>query len=80
MSLLERTRTFVENLFKDKLSDVYQYHNFRHTVFTVEAVINFIVITDMLQKIQIFMEGNLKLKRGFLLCTAFQGKDKFFTQ
>ena len=37
MSLLERTRTFVENLFKDKLSDVYLYHNFRHTVFTVDA-------------------------------------------
>lgn len=35
MSLLEQTRTFVENLFKDKLSEVYLYHNFQHTSFTV---------------------------------------------
>ncbi|WP_297984657.1 Pycsar system effector family protein [uncultured Chryseobacterium sp.] len=38
MTLLEKTRIFVENLFKDKLSDHYLYHNFQHTVFTVDAV------------------------------------------
>ncbi len=37
MSLLNRTETYVKNLFKDKLSSAFLYHNFNHTTFTVES-------------------------------------------
>lgn len=37
MSLLAKTETYVESLFKDKLFSKYLYHNFNHTVFTVES-------------------------------------------
>ncbi|KQR93570.1 phosphohydrolase [Chryseobacterium sp. Leaf180] len=36
MSILERAEKHVENLLKDKLSDVYFYHNFNHTAHAVE--------------------------------------------
>lgn len=35
MSILDKAKYYVENLFKDKLSSVYFYHNFIHTTFTV---------------------------------------------
>lgn len=35
MTILHRAKDYVENLFKDKLSSVYFYHNFIHTTFTV---------------------------------------------
>jgi len=35
MSTLDKAKNYVENLFKDKLSSVYSYHNFIHTTFTV---------------------------------------------
>ena len=37
MSLLAKTETYVESLFKAKLFSKYLYHNFNHTVFTVES-------------------------------------------
>lgn len=33
--LTDNARSFVEQLFKDKLSPVFQYHNLQHTVYTV---------------------------------------------
>lgn len=35
MTILHKAKDYVENLFKDKLSSVYFYHNFIHTTFTV---------------------------------------------
>lgn len=35
MSILHKAKNYVEILFKDKLSSVYFYHNFIHTVYTV---------------------------------------------
>lgn len=35
MSILNKAKDYVENLFKDKLSSVYFYHNFIHTTYTV---------------------------------------------
>lgn len=37
MHLLEQTETFVFELFKDKLSATYSYHNFNHTLRVVQA-------------------------------------------
>lgn len=36
MSILHKAKDYVENLFKDKLSSVYFYHNFIHTTFAVQ--------------------------------------------
>ncbi|MBL1223322.1 HD domain-containing protein [Chryseobacterium sp. L7] len=35
MGILHKAKDYVENLFKDKLSSVYFYHNFIHTTYTV---------------------------------------------
>ncbi|KFF08133.1 Pycsar system effector family protein [Chryseobacterium luteum] len=35
MNILHKAKDYVENLFKDKLSSVYFYHNFIHTTYTV---------------------------------------------
>ncbi|MDC8106676.1 MULTISPECIES: Pycsar system effector family protein [Chryseobacterium] len=35
MDILQKAKNYVENLFKDKLSSVYFYHNFIHTTYTV---------------------------------------------
>ena len=43
MSVLNKAKDYVENLFKDKLSSVYFYHNFVHTTYAVnkaEEIIN----------------------------------------
>lgn len=37
MHLLEQTETFIFELFKDKLSATYSYHNFNHTLRVVQA-------------------------------------------
>jgi len=36
MSVLHKAKDYVENLFKDKLSPVYSYHNLYHTTFAVQ--------------------------------------------
>ncbi|KFE98899.1 phosphohydrolase [Chryseobacterium formosense] len=36
MSILDKAKNYVENLFKDKLSSVYFYHNFIHTTYAVQ--------------------------------------------
>lgn len=36
MGILSKAKDYVENLFKDKLSSVYFYHNFIHTTFAVQ--------------------------------------------
>ena len=38
MTLLEKTEDFVQNLFKDKLSEAFLYHNFNHTLSVVNSV------------------------------------------
>lgn len=38
MNLLEQSEDFVSNLLKDKLSNLYSYHNFNHTLTVVNAV------------------------------------------
>lgn len=49
MSILDKAKDYVENLFKDKLSSVYFYHNFIHTTYTVnkaEEIIKYTLISD----------------------------------
>lgn len=36
MNILDKAKNYVENLFKDKLSSVYFYHNFIHTTYAVQ--------------------------------------------
>ncbi|KUJ61331.1 phosphohydrolase [Flavobacteriaceae bacterium CRH] len=38
MNLIEQSEDFVSNLLKDKLSNLYSYHNFNHTLSVVNAV------------------------------------------
>lgn len=38
MRVIEQSEDFVSNLFKDKLSNLYSYHNFNHTFTVVSAV------------------------------------------
>ncbi|URC12699.1 Pycsar system effector family protein [Flavobacterium sp. B183] len=38
MNLIEQSEDFVSNLLKDKLSNLYSYHNFSHTLTVVNAV------------------------------------------
>jgi len=38
MNLIEKSEDFVSNLLKDKLSNLYSYHNFNHTLTVVSAV------------------------------------------
>jgi HD superfamily phosphodiesterase len=38
MNLIEQSEDFVSNLLKDKLSNLYSYHNFNHTFTVVNAV------------------------------------------
>ena len=38
MTLINQAQDFVFNLFKDKLSKVYTYHNLNHTIGVVKAV------------------------------------------
>ncbi|MFB9076840.1 Pycsar system effector family protein [Flavobacterium procerum] len=38
MNLIEQSEDFVSNLLKDKLSNLYSYHNFNHTLTVVTAV------------------------------------------
>lgn len=38
MALLEQAEDFVQNLFKDKLSEAFLYHNFNHTLSVVNSV------------------------------------------
>ena len=38
MALLEQAEDFVQNLFKDKLSEAFLYHNFGHTLSVVNSV------------------------------------------
>ena len=38
MNLIEQSEDFVGNLLKDKLSNLYSYHNFNHTFTVVTAV------------------------------------------
>lgn len=38
MNLIEQSEDFVSNLLKDKLSNLYSYHNFNHTLTVVNAV------------------------------------------
>ena len=38
MNLIEQSEDFVSNLLKDKLSNLYSYHNFNHTFTVVTAV------------------------------------------
>ncbi|KAF2332580.1 Pycsar system effector family protein [Flavobacterium daemonense] len=38
MNLIEQSEDFVSNLLKDKLSNLYSYHNFNHTLTVVSAV------------------------------------------
>ena len=38
MNLIEQSEDFVGNLLKDKLSNLYSYHNFNHTLRVVAAV------------------------------------------
>lgn len=49
MSIVNQASLYVEQLFKDKLSSAYLYHNFVHTqnvVATIEAIINYEKIED----------------------------------
>ncbi|MXS70992.1 phosphohydrolase [Flavobacteriaceae bacterium W22] len=49
MNILDKAKNYVENLFKDKLSSVYFYHNFIHTSFAVskaEEIIKHTGISD----------------------------------
>ena len=49
MSILHKAKDYVENLFKDKLSSVYFYHNFIHTTYTVnkgQEIINHSQLSD----------------------------------
>jgi predicted metal-dependent HD superfamily phosphohydrolase len=38
MNLIEQSEDFVSNLLKDKLSNLYSYHNFNHTLTVVNAI------------------------------------------
>ncbi|MEG2102976.1 MAG: HD domain-containing protein, partial [Flavobacterium sp.] len=38
MNLIDQSEDFVSNLLKDKLSNLYSYHNFNHTLTVVTAV------------------------------------------
>lgn len=46
MSLTDQARDYVENLFKDKLSDSYLYHNFSHTRFAVSRAKEILAHTE----------------------------------
>lgn len=49
MSVLNKAKDYVDNLFKDKLSSVYFYHNFIHTTFAVnkaEEIIKHTKVSD----------------------------------
>jgi len=47
MSILDKAKDYVENLFKDKLSSVYFYHNFIHTTYTVNKAEEIIKSSDI---------------------------------
>ncbi|MCD0453823.1 DUF5706 domain-containing protein [Chryseobacterium sp. LC2016-27] len=47
MSILDKAKNYVENLFKDKLSSVYFYHNFIHTTYAVQKADEIIKHTDL---------------------------------
>lgn len=47
MSILGKAKDYVENLFKDKLSSVYFYHNFIHTAFAVQKAEEIIKHTEI---------------------------------
>lgn len=47
MSILSKAKDYVENLFKDKLSSVYFYHNFIHTTFAVQKAEEIIKHTNL---------------------------------
>ena len=47
MSILDNAKNYVENLFKDKLSSVYYYHNFIHTTYAVQKADEIIKHTNL---------------------------------
>ncbi|MFY1044992.1 Pycsar system effector family protein [Chryseobacterium sp. GP-SGM7] len=47
MNILDKAKNYVENLFKDKLSSVYFYHNFIHTTYAVQKADEIIKHTDI---------------------------------
>lgn len=47
MSTLDKAKNYVENLFKDKLSSVYFYHNFIHTTYAVQKADEIIKHTNL---------------------------------
>ncbi|MCD0479694.1 DUF5706 domain-containing protein [Chryseobacterium sp. LC2016-29] len=47
MSILNKAKNYVENLFKDKLSSVYFYHNFIHTTYAVQKADEIIKHTNL---------------------------------
>lgn len=47
MSILDKAKNYVENLFKDKLSSVYFYHNFIHTTYAVQKADEIIKHTNL---------------------------------
>lgn len=47
MSILDKAKNYVENLFKDKLSSVYFYHNFIHTTYAVQKADEIIKHTQL---------------------------------
>lgn len=47
MSILDKAKNYVENLFKDKLSSVYFYHNFIHTTYAVQKADEIIKHTNI---------------------------------
>lgn len=47
MNILDKAKNYVENLFKDKLSSVYFYHNFIHTTYAVQKADEIIKHTNL---------------------------------
>lgn len=47
MSIVSTAKSYVENLFKDKLSSIYLYHNFLHTVITLNRATEIINHTSI---------------------------------
>lgn len=47
MSTLDKAKNYVENVFKDKLSSVYFYHNFIHTTYAVQKADEIIKHTNL---------------------------------
>lgn len=47
MNTLDKAKNYVENLFKDKLSSVYFYHNFIHTTYAVQKADEIIKHTNL---------------------------------